>query len=512
LVEPQVADDKQIARGVAWQALAIWGSQFVSFASYAVLARLLSPRAFGLVAMAWVYVSLIQIFVRQGLGDAIVQRKDLQRDHLSSTFWIVCLISSGFCFLSIVLSVPVARFFKEPQIASVIAWLSLFFPLNALSAVPTALLIRHLNFRAIAMSSLVGVSGGSAIGFVMALTGWGVWSLVAQQLSGAFLSCAILWLLVPWRPAFRFSDRHMRDLTGFSVGIAANDLLWFVSQRSDQTVVGHSFGSLSLGPYSLASRIVTVIYDGLSGLLQSVAFPVFSKIQDEPHKLERAVHRYCELSSFVALPIFGGIAVIAPELIPILFGTRWLAAIPLLQVLAAYGGIRVILGFVHPTMLSTGHTKLNFFMSLVLALLTLAGCLVGARLSPQAVAESMAVTLATFGIFQLIFISRRVLRGSALQLTKQFAFPTFATLLMMAVVSEFRHLLRRIVNAPILLSSCVLVGFVTYVTAALWIRADLVRSLWVMITHVVRRETPDAIPLNPLKTPAEEPETKVAIG
>jgi PST family polysaccharide transporter len=504
-------DDKQIARGVAWQAFAMWGSQFVSFATYTVLARLLSSRAFGLVAMAWVYVSLIQIFVRQGLGDAIVQRKDLQRDHLNSTFWIVCLISSVFCFLSVVLSVPVARFFKEPQVASVITWLSLFFPLNALSAVPTAVLVRHLNFRAIAMSSLAGVTGGSAIGIVMALTGWGIWSLVAQQLSGAFLNCAMLWLLVPWRPAFRFSARHMRDLSGFSIGIAANDLLWFVSQRSDQAVVGHSFGSLSLGPYSLATKIVALLHDGLIGLLQSVAFPVFSKLQDEPRKLEHAVYRFCELSSFVAFPLFGGIAVMSPELVPILFGTRWLAAIPLLQVLAAYGAIRVILGFVHPTMLSTAHTKLNFFMSLVLALLTLAGCLVGARLSPQAVAESIAITLATFGIFQLVFVSRRVLRGSALQLTKLFAFPTFATLLMMAVLQEFRHLLRKIVNAPTLLFSCVLVGFVTYATAALWIRADLVRSLWVMITHVVRRETPDATPLNPLETAADEPNTEIAI-
>ena len=129
---------------------------------------------------------------------------------------------------------------------------------------------------------------------------------------------------VPWRPNLRVSGRHLRDLYGYSLSITGNDILWFFTQRSDQTLVGYGFGSLGLGPYSLASRLVTIIHGGIIGPVQSVAFPAFSKLQAEPTRLERALHKFCEMSAFVSLPVFAGMIIVAPELVHCLFGAKWM--------------------------------------------------------------------------------------------------------------------------------------------------------------------------------------------
>jgi O-antigen/teichoic acid export membrane protein len=175
---------RKIAQGVAWASSAQWGGQLLSFGIYAGLARLLTPQVFGLLAIAGIYISFMQIFVQQGFGTAVIQRRELEREHLDSAFWITTATASFFCLLSFLLGHQITRLFHEPRVAPVIEWLSLSFLFYALSSVPAALLTRKLDFRPLAVRSLIATAAGGAVGLSMAYFGRGVWSLVGQQLAG----------------------------------------------------------------------------------------------------------------------------------------------------------------------------------------------------------------------------------------------------------------------------------------------------------------------------------------
>ncbi len=470
------ASNRKVVQGVAWASAANWGCQILSFGIYAGLARLLSPAVFGLVAIAGIYIAFTQLLVQQGFGMAIIQRSEVEREHLDSAFWIAMATAFVLCLLSLLLAGQIARLFGEPRVAPIIGWLSLAFLFYALSAVPTAILTRELHFRALAIRSLLATMVAGAVGLVMAFAGFGVWSLVGQQLVNAVLSWICLWWSVSWRPGLRISRKHLGDLYRFSLGVAGNDVLWFFSQKSDQTFVGYGFGSMGLGPYSLASRLTTFLHDGIIGPLQSVAFPAFSKLQSEPLEFERALYKFCEMSCFVAFPVFAGMSVIAPDLVPWLFGSKWVSAVPLLQVLAAYGALRSALGFVHPLMLSKGRAGLYLLTNIILSGLTLVGCLVAVRWNPTAVAVSIIVSMLLYAVVFLV-IAEKSLKIRIGSLLANFAFPALSSLFMLVVIGLLRRFTARIFPAVTTVFSCVLTGVAVYILTALYLRPDLVKAI-----------------------------------
>jgi PST family polysaccharide transporter len=343
-----------------------------------------------------------------------------------------------------------------------------------MSSIQTAILTRQMNFRALAIRSLLAMIIGGTVGLTMALRGWGVWSLVGQQLTNAIMSSLLMWWSVNWRPALRISLQHLGDLYKFSLSLTGNDVLWFFAQKSDQTIVGYGFGPLGLGPYSLASRLPTFLHDSIIGPLQSVAFPTFSKLQSDPERFHKALLKFCELSSFVSFPVFFGLMAVAPSLVPWLFGAKWLAAVPLLQVLAAYGAARSALGFMHPLMLSRGRAGLYLAMNIILATFTFIGCLLAVRWSPLGVAMSVVVTMVLFGgIF--LAVARRTLQLRASAVLRTFVFPTLTSLLMLAIVTFARRFLWMDYSHATATFLCIAIGAIAYTSSAYFGRPILLK-------------------------------------
>jgi O-antigen/teichoic acid export membrane protein len=467
---------EKAVKGVAWTSAANWGCQLLTFCFFTALARLLNPQTFGLIALASVYIAFIQIFVTQGFGMAIIQRPVLEEEHIDSAFWIAMATAVLFCFLSISLAGLIGHLFNEPRIAPVLSWLSLSMLFNALCSVQTAILTRELNFRPLAIRSLAATVAGGVVGVTLASMGFGVWSLVGQQLVAAILGCIFLWFSVPWRPRLLISRRHLRDLYGFSLSMTGNDVLWFLSQKSDQTIVGYGFGASGLGPYSLASKLTTLAYDGIVGPFQGVAFPAFSKFQSEPSKFEGMLHKFCEMSSFLCLPIFAGLAVVAPDIVPLLFGSRWIAAIPILQILSLYGVGRVLLACMHPLMLAKGRAGLYLLMNVVLSGLTCVGCLIAIHWNPEAIAFSMVATILVFWVI-FLDVARRRLEVRTLPLLRSFAFPVFCSLVMSAAVGLLRSFVTKNMAHGAGLAISVLTGVAVYVSTACLLRPGLVKAI-----------------------------------
>lgn len=440
-------------------------------------------------AVAGVYIAFIQVFVAQGFGTALIQRRELESEHLESALWIALATAALFCFLSLLLGGVIAHFFDEARVTPIIGWLSFSFLFYALSSVPMAILTRELDFRSLAIRSLLATAAGGAVGLTMAFTGWGAWSLVGQQLTNAVVGCVCLWLAVPWRPHFRVSGRHLRDLYGFALSITGNDILWFFSQKSDQTLVGYGFGALALGPYALASRVNQLMIESISGPFQSVALPTLSKLQDDPSRLERAFHKFTEICSVISFPMFAGIIVVAPDFVPWLFGPKWTSAIPILQILAAYGVLRVGLAFMHPLMLAKGRPGLYLLLFVLHAGLTLIGCLVAVRWSPELIAFSLIASMFFFTIV-FLFVAKSALELRIRSLLRTFVFPGGASLLMLVVVAVLRTFVRNSLGQLGTLALCVAVGVLVYVLSAVFLRPDLVRAIREVVGNILSRPMP----------------------
>jgi PST family polysaccharide transporter len=478
-----------VVRGVLWSTMDNWGRQVLAFTIYAVLARLVGPESFGLVALGGVYVGFIDILVSQGFGTALVQRKDLDDRHLDSAFWLSLGVGAMLTLVSVVLAEQVAGLFSEPRLTDVLRWLSGSLLLLGLSAVPQAVLVRAMSFRALTIRSLLATVTGGVVGLAMAWHGFGVWSLVGQQLSGATVGTIALWWATDWRPSLHLSGRHLRDLYGFSLSIVANELLWCGSQRADQTLIGYSFGPAALGPYALASRCVQLLMDSVAAPLQLVALPAFSRLQDERERLQHAFYKSTEIVATLAAPVFLGLAALAPSLVPVMFGPQWSPAVVLLQGLAIYGLLRVTLSFGHPLILSVGRAGIYFLMFVLLTVLTVGLCLLATRWNPLAVAAAMSVALV---LQSMVFLAvcRRFTGISLIVLASRLWVPTLMASVMFGVVAAFREWAHSSLGDLLTIAIGVPLGAAVYSVGVFIFKPGVIKELLrIVVTRLGARPT-----------------------
>lgn len=359
-------------KGVAWSLLEAGGVQAFSFIVFAILARQLGPDTFGLIAIANVYLAFVQIFIEQGYAAAIVQRPKLEPEHLDTAFWCslgTSLLLAGASFIAAPL---LARIFEVPTLVPVIRALSLVLILSALKGVQAAILTRHLNFKPLALRSLGATLGGGLIGIVLALGGAGVWSLVAQQLASAVIGVVILWSAASWRPGLAVSRRHFRELFGFGVQDLGFNLLNFFNRRADSLLIGFFLGPLALGLYTIAQKILRLMLQLFADVVARVAFPAFSRLQTEPDRLREAFLQTVHRVSLFAFPAFSGVAFLAPDLIPTLFGEQWSPSAPAMRYLAVAGILNSVFRLNSSVLLAMGkpawRTKLAFLNATTTAL------------------------------------------------------------------------------------------------------------------------------------------------
>ncbi|MCB1885127.1 MAG: lipopolysaccharide biosynthesis protein [Geminicoccaceae bacterium] len=329
---------RRLAHGGFWAAAETWGQQLVNFLIFAVLARLLGPEAYGLLALAIVIPALGElILMRGGWGEALIQRRALEPAHVDSVFWLLLVLSSLIGALTALGARPLALAFGVPGLEPLIPWLALTIPLAALYAVPDALMRRELRFAPLAARTLLATTLGGAAGIGAAFLGYGVWSLVVQQVVQRAVATAALWLACPWRPTLRFSRRHYGELHRFSVASLGERLLLYADEFVPRLLLGHYLGPVVLGYYVLARKLLELMTEALIQPFVKVAMPVFAQLQDDPVKARRILVDGTRLAAAIAFPAFAGLALVAPDLLPVAFGEPWRPAVPATQVLALVG-------------------------------------------------------------------------------------------------------------------------------------------------------------------------------
>lgn len=467
---------QKAARAIGWAGIEGWGRQLLSFLLYAGLARLVGPESFGVVALASIYLAFVQIFVNQGFNTAVIQRKEVEREHLDVAFWLSLVVAVLLCLGTILCSNLLATFFKEPRVAPVLRWLSLLLPIFAFSSIPSAILARDLEFRALAIRSLFASGSGGAIGLVMALAGFDVWSLVAQQLVAASVGLVCLWRLTSWRPRLKLSVRHLRELHRFALNIFGNDVLWCFSQRCDHTFVGYAFGPTALGVYSLANKIIQLLMEAIAGPLEYVALSTFSRLQEQQEQLRNAFYKFTEVGCITSFPVFGGMAFIAPEIVPLAFGEKWLPAVPIIQIIAVYGALRIARTFIHPLMLAKDRSGLYLFFFILNTMGTLIACLIAFHWGPSGIAIAMTVNLIIqASIFLPIY--RRVLEISLTRFFQCIISPAISTAVMIFVVDNLKIILPQSMNSIILICIDITSGIIIYCLLISLLRLKIIKEI-----------------------------------
>lgn len=381
---------RKASRALVWQMVAQGSSFALNFGLSVALSRLLTPGDFGVVAIAKIALGVANVLQIEGFGQALIQRQEIGREHISATFWASLAGGVVLAVLFVATAGLAATLMHEPLLQPVLQVLALGVLVTAAGTVPTALLQRALDFRRALQAEIAGLVGFGALGVTLALLGWGVWSLAWAMVLQEGIKLCVLWIVAPARPEWGFSLSAFRELAGFGAAMAGGGLLRHGSSQIDNLIVGARLGSAPVGLYSRAYFLAVLPQVSVSRALDPVAFSAFSRLQDDPARARQAYLRLLSGLVGLLLPAIVLLAVTAPELIPTVYGQRWVGVVVPLQILCFGVALRVCIGPADTVMKASGRIDAVLWSQLVQLLSVGTGAAVGSLHGTTGVATGVA--------------------------------------------------------------------------------------------------------------------------
>ena len=328
---------QKVVGGLGWKLLTQIIAQGSRTIVAIVLAHLLTPHDFGLAAMALVFTSFAWIFADLSLGSALIQRPTLTEADRSTVFWTTLTAGAVMTVVGVALAPLAGVFFSMPSVTPLFAAASSLTFLSALAATQMALLTREMNFRSLEIRAIASTLFGTAVAIPMALAGFGPWTIVGQAICTAAVSAFLVWRLSTWRPKWIYSRDSLRMFGSFGVKTLFSKILGYVILNTDNLLIGRYLGSTALGVYTIAYNVMFLGADRVAVPVQTVFYSAFARLQHDPIRLGRAWLRGTQLVSAINVPAFLGLAIVAPDFVPVVLGSRWDSAVPVLQWLCLAG-------------------------------------------------------------------------------------------------------------------------------------------------------------------------------
>lgn len=370
-------------------------SQIVRFGittgSTIVLARLLTPQDYGLVAMVTSVVGILRILADAGLSTATVQRSSVSHQLISTVFWINVSLGAVTALLVTAGAPLLARFYKEPRLLAIACWLASTFVIDAAGAQHQALLRRDMRFTALAVVDLCSLLAGLATGLLMAFHGFGFWSLVGMQVVSTLISTLASWLVQPWRPGLPRRNTGVRSMARFGAFLTGSNVLNYLFRNADNVLIGWRWGALPLGLYQKAYGLLMLPINQINAPISNVAVSALSRVQSDPPSQRRYFIRGYTIAVSITLPLILGATVFAPEVIQFLLGDKWLAAVPLFRLLAPAALVGALLNPFGWLFISTGRADRQMRAGAVWAGAILLAFAVGLRFGPAGVALGFSI-------------------------------------------------------------------------------------------------------------------------
>lgn len=461
--------------GLVWSTLERWGARLISTVTFITIARHVEPEEFGVVALAASIIAIVSILQRQGLGVALVQRRELDDDTLNTAFWSLLGTSVVLAAVIVSIAAPISRLLSEPLLAGVIQAQAVGMVIAGSMAVPAAVLQRDLRFRPLATRRIVAAVAGGATGLGLAISGAGVWALVVQGLVDVAVSAIILWTAVRWRPGRSFNTQSWRGLGRVGGTITLSELLNVSNRRLDDFLIGTFLGATALGYYAVAYRFLLVLTELFIEVISVVALPAFARMQGDAVRAGSAMSSAVTWTCFIAFPAFAGLAVIASDVIAVAFGGRWAPSVPVMQVLAFSGLVQALKSVNGPVLIAFDRAGWVLKLTLLATVINIIGFAVGLHwgivgVAVGSVVRGFIVTPVTFRVV------RRVVHLDLRALNKRLALMAAAAMVMCAVVQYAIRLPLVGSTSELRLIAGVATGLVAYLTAARVLQPRLVHD------------------------------------
>ena len=313
-------------KGVGWSFADNIANQGITFLVGLGLARMLTPAEYGLIGIILIFVNIFNSIVNSGFSAALIRKKDATDDDYSTVF-ITNMAISVVLAIALFFSAPlIADFFNQPQLDALSKAMSCIVIINALGLVQFTILTKRIDFKTHTKISLIASISSGIIGIGMAFAGYGVWSLVGQQISRQLLNTLLLWLYNKWIPKMHFSTKSFKELFGFGWKLLVSSLIDVAWRDIYQVIIGKCYSPATLGHYTYANQYGSIFSSNLTSIIQRVSYPVLSSIQDDKDRMKQAYRRVIKVTMLVTFVLMLGLAAVAQPLILVLIGEQWIIA------------------------------------------------------------------------------------------------------------------------------------------------------------------------------------------
>lgn len=319
-------------RGIIWSAIERFSVQGVQFVIMIIMARLLTPKDYGIIGMLSIFISVAQSLIDSGFSNALIRKQNRTEIDNSTVFYFNIVIAIGI-YVVLFLTAPfVADFYNMPQLVSIMRVICLGIIFSSFSVVQRAILTINIDFKTQAKASLFAISISGIIGVFLAYHGCGPWSLVFQQILNLGINSLILWILSKWKPLWAFSWKSFKELFSFGSKLLCSGLLDTIYNNIYPLIIGKVFKASDLGHYSRAYQFAS-FPTNITSVMQRVTYPMLCKLQNDDERLARVYRKFLKISAFIIFPLMCGLAGVSEPLIRLVIGDKWLFCSKLLTIL-----------------------------------------------------------------------------------------------------------------------------------------------------------------------------------
>lgn len=473
---------KLLKKGIAWSSIGQIGTQVISFGFGIILARLLLPSEFGLLAMVLVFTGLADIFKDLGFGAAIIQKKEVSEDDLSTSFWLNVIVGVFLFSIFYFTSELIASFYDNPLMANITKVVAANFIISAISATHQSIVIRTLDFKLRAQFNLVSVLGSSIIGVYLAINDYGVWSLIISLMGRNILLTVLYWLNVTWKPKFIFNKKSFSNLFKFGSVATLNSFLGYLSKNADNLLIGKLLGDYSLGLYSRAYGLMLLPIRNISDGFKTAMFPTLSKIQDNKVEVKRLYLKSIKLVAFVSFPMMFGMSALCEPLVLFLYGENWMDMVPVLKLLSLLGALSSLMTFNGTIFYSLGRPEIETKIYLITTPILLLGFFIGIEFGGLiGLAWALIIVELAFSFYKVSFM-KSLLGLTIPGFIENIKIIIFNTIVMFAILELINYY--EVLNGIALIFELLIlfiIGFFTYFLLSISNSKEVVRTFKSMI-------------------------------
>lgn len=387
-----MAQANSTTKGVLWSAVDRFGVVLLQFVINLVLARLLTPNDFGMVGMILIFVVVSQTLIDGGFASALIQKLNPSQTDYSTIFWWNIAFSAILYSIIYIFAPNIATFFHIPELSPLLRVIGVVIIINSFALVQKTKLRKSLSFKKIAITDIVSYTGAALIAFYLAHKGYGAWSLVAMQISNALFGALIFWCTSKWSPSWEFSFSSLKSLFSYGGYLLIANMMQDVCTHIQGVVIGRRFSAANTGLYTQAKKMDEVASMTIPAVFCQVLFPVYSEHQNNLSQLCELLRKNTRLIAFIVFPLMMLLIIVAEPIFNLLYGEKWLEAVPYFQILCIGGFCSAVYNLNYYAVAAVGKSKALFYWGCYKWGMLIVLLLVGASFNMTAVLFAMVIS------------------------------------------------------------------------------------------------------------------------